>query len=107
MRQLSSLEHVWKVSEGGGWSPKWRRDGRELFYQAEDRPAIMSIAVDAGAAFRATRPQRLFETAEVVRGYDVANDGQRFILNLGAPPDRAASALTVVLDWPAMIERSR
>jgi Tol biopolymer transport system component len=105
--QLSSPDRVWKISDEGGWSPKWRRDGRELFYQAEDRPAIMAVTIDAGSAFHAERPVRLFETAEAVRGYDVASDGQRFVLNLGTSPDRAASALTVVLDWPALIDRSR
>jgi hypothetical protein len=105
--QVTAPDRVFKISDGGGWSPKWRRDGRELFYQAEDRPAIMSVTVDAAGAFQATRPMRLFETAEVVRGYDASSDGQRFILNLGTAPDRAASALTVVLDWPALLQRSR
>jgi Tol biopolymer transport system component len=107
VRQISTPDRVWQVSDAGGWSPKWRRDGRELFYQSEDRPAIMAAVVDAGASFNAMRPVRLFETAEVVRGYDVAGDGQRFLLNLGTRPDRAASALTVVIDWPALLQRSR
>jgi hypothetical protein len=52
----------WRISVGGGWLPKWRRDGKELFYLAADG-ALMSVPVAAdGQSFRPGVPETLFQT---------------------------------------------
>ena len=53
-----SLAEKIAVSTDGGHRPRWSRDGREVFYRQGE--ALMAVSVDAGASFRARKPQRLF-----------------------------------------------
>jgi eukaryotic-like serine/threonine-protein kinase len=100
-----------RISTGGGTGPRWRRDGKELFYAAADGRTIMSVPIDSLAPFRAGTPTRLFTlgfdsavTRTRVRNtiYDVSPDGQRFLVSVpvGQP---ASSQITVVLNWPAIL----
>jgi len=80
----------WQVSTQGGDKPRWRRDGKELFYIAPDRK-LMAVTIGAGPVFQASTPQPLFERRTSGFGlpyymYDVAADGKRFLVNwrLGA-----------------------
>jgi Tol biopolymer transport system component len=83
----------WKVSlelangwAGGGGQPRWRRDGRELFYMLGN-DTMMAVDVGPGPAFG--KPKRLFallgmrgnfpEEAPWLHRYDVTADGQRFV----------------------------
>ena len=94
----------WQVSTEGGNSPRWRRDGKELFYVAPDRK-LMAVPVKLGTIFEAGAPGALFE-ANINPGggpgighqYDVTADGQRFLLNL-EPRETSTTPLTVVLNW--------
>jgi serine/threonine protein kinase len=97
------------VSRGGGAEPRWRADGRELFYVSADR-RLMVVATTVGPAFEAGTPAMLFETNVRDLGftfgkrYDVTPDGQRFVVDeligRGKP-----SALTVVVNWPALLHQ--
>jgi hypothetical protein len=50
----------WQISTGDGWQPRWRLDGKELFYTA--RSTLMAVAVNPEAAsFEAAAPRPLFE----------------------------------------------
>lgn len=76
----------WQVSGSGGEQPRWRRDGRELFFVAPDKK-LMAAGVTLGAgAFDASPPKPLFDTTLAVgylgisQAYDVDRDGQRFII---------------------------
>jgi Tol biopolymer transport system component len=97
----------WQVSANGGVQPRWRHDGKELFYLAPDNK-LMSVAVRAGATFEAGTPQALFQTrtyglapnSAYSQQYDVTANGQRFLLNLDMS-DVTATPLTVVLNWTA------
>ena len=93
----------WQISTGGGSLPRWRSDGKELFYLAVDRK-LMSVAVEAGPSFQAEAPRALFETrvpasAEVLLAfpYAVTADGQRFLIQDSGV--EASVPLTVVLNW--------
>jgi serine/threonine protein kinase len=101
----------WQVSTNGGVMPRWRRDGKELFYVALDRK-IMAAEVRSGSSIEFGNRTALFEAKlygglNVAGGwnnqYDVSPDGQRFLLNTEA----AASAvpITVVLNWAAELKR--
>ncbi|MDA1092888.1 MAG: hypothetical protein O3A25_06425, partial [Acidobacteria bacterium] len=76
------------VSNDGGIKPLWSRDGRELFYLRPGAPvALISVAVDAGGAtgpFAVGERTALFDfpysSAGEGRSYDVAPDGQRFLV---------------------------
>jgi len=96
----------WQVSTGGGVEPRWRRDGKELFYLAPDRKLI-AVEVKAGANFEAGIPRPLFQTRVfpgriVAARYDVTADGQRFLVNSEVEEGEAA---TVILNWPAALKK--
>ena len=103
------------VSTAGGSQPRWARDGRELFYTAVDG-ALMRVPVQPGATFVAGTPTPLF-TRRYYNGlgllerpgtYDVAPDGQRFlVLKQGDGPDQPAAPATVVVvkNWTAELRR--
>jgi Tol biopolymer transport system component len=92
-----------RISTAGGDNARWRVDGKEIFYLADN--TLMAAAVTAnGSRFDVGAVQRLFEVP-VVDGfwpYDVSPDGQRFLVNTleGAVPP-----LTIVVNWPAGLKR--
>jgi hypothetical protein len=104
----------WLVSNGGGTYPRWRGDGRELYY-VTGGTTVMAVPVSApGSAFEAGRPTRLFEARMRLEGYqayqsgpsyDVTPDGSRFLLNLvvGNPPPPLA--ITVTTNWTESLAR--
>ena len=97
----------WKVSTAGGALPVWSASGRELFYRSGNR--MMAVSVTPDGDFSAAEPRTLFEGRyfEAEPGgpnYDVARDGQRFLMVLSGDtegPDR----LNVVQNWKAEILR--
>jgi Tol biopolymer transport system component len=93
----------WQVSSEGGSSPRFRRDGKELFYLAANG-RLMAVEVKAntsGLEFSAPKP--LFETHSTDR-YAVTADGQRFLFS--TPIEESVSApITVILNWTAEAKR--
>jgi Tol biopolymer transport system component len=67
------------VTSGGGRTPLWRGDGKELFYIAPDGTAT-AVEVHAGAAFQAGAPKPLFKVPSGVLFWDVSPDGNRFLM---------------------------
>jgi Tol biopolymer transport system component/DNA-binding winged helix-turn-helix (wHTH) protein len=97
----------WMVSAAGGGEPHWRSDGRELFYIAGNRLIAVEVKSEA-QVFEAAAPQPLFEVrleALVRRNrYQVASNGQRFLVNV--PLETPSSSLiTVVVNWSAGLKR--
>jgi dipeptidyl aminopeptidase/acylaminoacyl peptidase len=104
VRPFPAAAPKWQVSKGGGRNPKFRRDGKELFYLGADRK-MMAVQVQAGATFQSGIPEPLFDTRitnEFVR-YAVSPDGQRFFIPtpLG---ETVGSPATVVLNWTARLK---
>ncbi len=94
-----------RISAAGGSLPRWRRDGRELFYIGPDGQ-LMAVPMRLGASLEPGTPAVLFTLAAnpVVRThYDVSHDGQRFLVV--SPEPGAVSAPTVVLNWTADMPR--
>ena len=77
----------WQVSTSGGTQPLWTRNGQELFYEASDG-ALMRVGVSRGPTWTAGAPTKVLEGPYVTRvpggnfprNYDVAADGQRFLM---------------------------
>ncbi len=96
----------WQISTEGGSQPRWRRDGKELFYLSPSG-MLMAVSVKSGATVEADAPRPLFETKldrTVLRqSYAVSANGMRFLLNL--PIERATPPLTVLLNWPALLKK--
>jgi Tol biopolymer transport system component len=93
----------WRISTGGGSNPKWRRDGKELFYVAHDGK-LMVVEVKSASTFEADIPRGLFETRQPDRLYAVTSDGQRFLLK-SMVAQAGAPSVTVVLNWAAVLKR--
>jgi hypothetical protein len=96
------------ISNGGGEVPRWRRDGRELFYVEFGR-AVMAVDVTLAPAFQASVPRRLFGaslTAAVGFTLDVTGDGQKFLgVTIDDIQNSAASPLSVVLNWTSLLKK--
>jgi dipeptidyl aminopeptidase/acylaminoacyl peptidase len=98
----------WQISAEGGVEPKWRRDGRELYYIAFDGK-LMAVPVKADRTFEAGKPMALFPTGLTVnrtrpdrdRRYDVAKDG-RFLFVM--PGKVTAAPVTVLVNWPSTLK---
>jgi len=95
----------WMVSRGGGVQPRWRRNGKELFYISPDSK-MMSAEVSTGPAFQSGTPRPLFQTEIVDTGirtgplsWDLAPDGNRFLIITANSGD--TSSLTVALGRPS------
>ena len=93
----------WIVSAGGGTEPRWRGDGRELYYLSADG-RVMSVATQPASRFSAGVPQPLFQT-RIPRGanmyhttIDVTPDGQRFLIKTPASAFSPAT-VTVTSNW--------
>ena len=95
----------WQVSPGGGGSPRWRRDGREIFYFSSDNK-LMAAEVRASATLVEVGVVRtLFETRPygVLSRFDVTADGQRFLVPYEA--GQPATAIALVVNWPAELKQ--
>jgi eukaryotic-like serine/threonine-protein kinase len=100
----------WMISRDGGIQPRWRHDGRELFYYSPDGK-VMAVEVKTdGNNFEAGNPHALFETRLISGpptgggGYTVSRDGQRFLVNMLAEETSAAPAV-VVENWTASVKK--
>ena len=82
------------VSRGGGQAPRWRADGKELYFRAIDG-GVMAVAVDAGTI---GTPARLFTIQGALAEWSVASNGERFVF---AVPDDVK--FTVVLNWQSAL----
>jgi eukaryotic-like serine/threonine-protein kinase len=95
----------WQISTGGGESPLWSPDGRELFYR--NSGAAMAVPVDTKTTFNAGKPKMLFR-GPYVTGYgaspawDISPDGKGFLMvkePQSTPAAEAPSKITIVLNW--------
>jgi Tol biopolymer transport system component len=90
----------WQVSQNGGGEPRWRGDGRELFYVDREN-YIVSVDVDHSApGFQIGATRRLFQFhgAGADIRYDVSADGQRFLVTTPLDQD-LTSPVTLITDW--------
>jgi eukaryotic-like serine/threonine-protein kinase len=94
-----------QVSTSGGSQPRWRRDGKGLFFVAPDR-RLMAVSFDGTAARRLGIPRALFELpiqnptlGFSPSAYDVDRSGHRFLVSRALPT--LPEVLTVVTSWEA------
>jgi len=100
----------WQISSGGGEQPRWRGDGKELFYLSLDGK-MMAAPVTTGAHFDAGASVTLFQTTPRqpvlvydLFVYDVSRDGQRFLINTQVKQAESVP-ISVVLNWPAKLNK--
>jgi Tol biopolymer transport system component len=83
-----------RVSRGGGYYPEWRGDGGELYYVTADN-AIVATEIRSGNRIEFGAQVTLFTDTGII-DYDVAHDGEHFLVN-SALPQSAASRPEVLL----------
>jgi eukaryotic-like serine/threonine-protein kinase len=100
----------WQVSREGGEEPRWRRDGKELYYLAPDG-RLMAVDVRTTTGFESGSPQPLFRThprqpisAMDFFTYDVTADGQKFLVNTKVETVNSAP-LSVILNWSTDLDK--
>ena len=99
----------WQVSVGGGTGPRWRRDGKELYYRAPDGK-VMAVEIMARQAFQSGTPKPLFQVPLIpgrtipISIWDVTSDGSRFLLTTPAT-ESSPSPFTVILNWTAILKK--
>jgi eukaryotic-like serine/threonine-protein kinase len=90
------------VSRGGGRSPRWRGDGKELDYISLDGK-VMAVELAAGRTFQPGTPKPLFQASGTLPEWDVTADGKRFLFAVPAQPTQAP--FTVVTNWMAGLKK--
>ena len=94
------------VSTDGGFAPRWRRDGKELFYVRND-DTLMAVPVHAGAAtVDVGSPRRLFQSvfqSRLIAPFDVASDGRLVVTRDVVDP--TPPAITLIINWPAGLKK--
>jgi len=98
----------WLISDGGGFFPQWRADGKELYYN-DARSRMVAVDVSANPGFKVGVPELLFPTPiENPLGlpgqWDVTSDGERFLISAQSSQSTHAP-FTVVSNWPALLTR--
>jgi Tol biopolymer transport system component/predicted Ser/Thr protein kinase len=92
-----------RISSGGGSQPRWRRDGKELFYVVGQR--LMAVPVSATAYFDAGVAKELFDRKPArIIDYDIAADGQSFLIN-GEVTGPETKPFNIVVNWLAALRR--
>jgi eukaryotic-like serine/threonine-protein kinase len=108
VRSLQAIDTLWQVSPAGSIEPRWRADGRELFFLAPDL-SLMAIDVQPGSPFRPAAAHRLFSTPAATpsglsgQAYEVSSDGQRFLIKVPA----SSPQITVVVNWSSHLQGKR
>ena len=104
VRSFSGPDGQWQISTAGGIAPRWRHDGKELYYIAPDGKLMAVPIRGQGTTLEPGTPVALFQTRIVGGGtypnrqqYDVASDG-RFLINVSTD-DATASPITLLLNW--------
>jgi Tol biopolymer transport system component len=97
-----------RISTGGGEQPRWRSDGKELFFVSAEG-TLTAVAMksaqpsDSAASVLIEAPMPLFETrigegsGHVAFQYDVSADGKRFVVATTPRPE--STSLTAVINW--------
>jgi hypothetical protein len=99
----------WMISNQGGLRPKWRGDGKELFFMGPVLDRIMGAGIrTVGAGIEADPPGVLFTvfTPGIVDSpFDVTADGQRFLVLQPPAAGPDPNSLTVLLNWQAGLKK--
>ena len=100
----------WPISAAGGIEPKWRHDGKELYYLALDGKLMAVPITSTGVSVKAGRPEPLFQTSIALnraqpgrdRRYDVAQDGRFLIVTPAVTP--TSTPISVIVNWQSGLD---
>jgi Tol biopolymer transport system component len=97
-----------QISTAGGGVPRWRKDGKELFYLSPDKKLMAAELKESGGSLQVMSVRTLFQahTLATLRGshYDATADGTRFVF-LGVNGDETTAPLNIVVNWTAQLKK--
>jgi Tol biopolymer transport system component len=99
----------WQISTVGGVVPRWRADGKELFYVVPTSYDLMAVPISLGTSPQMGKPARLFALPIVVTSsamYDVRGDGQQFLVNARIGDVPPPSPLIVVQNFMSELRQA-
>ena len=100
-----SFQYIRQVSVGGGAQPRWRGDGRELFF-IDYQGRMMSATVERGSPPKIGVPRKLFDTGLIpdptVNQYAVTRDGLKFLVL--EPRKGFSESYSAIVNWPATLK---
>ena len=109
VRPFPPSEGKWKISTAGGEQPRWRADGKELFYVAPEGKMVAVVVKPTPRprlSFDVAVSKPLFEShisSQLARlslfQYDVTGDGKRFLVVTTGVLASSSPPLTVVVNW--------
>lgn len=104
--ETPSVGPKWLVSNSGSvpGGARWRRDGKELFYRHRNGALMAADVSFEGERVRTGLPRQLFPLSLAATQWDVASDGQRFLVAVPVDPS-SADPVTIVLNWPRMLRQ--
>jgi Tol biopolymer transport system component len=91
----------WPISTHGGTQPRWRGDGKELYYRAA-AGTLMAVTIKTEPTFEASAPVALFDAS--ANYYAVTYDGLRFLVAL-PQSETTSPPITVVLNWTTALKK--
>jgi hypothetical protein len=100
------------VSKGGGTSPRWNPDGKELFYLAPDL-SIMSVELTGNTNPSLSSPKTIFRPKGIERasragvaalGWAISPDGKRFLFSIPVSATAALPPVSVLLNWTSLLK---
>jgi serine/threonine protein kinase len=98
----------WEVSTAGGLQPRWRGDGRELFYISTDNKIMSAEITEQGSSLLVGKVSSLFHANPVPfaggSNYDVTGDGKKFVV-ASLASSQESEPLTVVVNWLALLKQ--
>lgn len=103
VRPFRGDDRQWQVSAAGGMIPRWNPNGRELFYRQGDKLIAVDVAV--GREIVLSTPRELFERYSPNGFYDVAPDGERFLMVDTSQARQGPTELILVQNWVEELKR--
>lgn len=100
----------WQVSTEGGTRPRWRRDGKELFFVSLGNKLMAVPVREENNTLDIGSPEPLFQINPPDSQYagwiyDVTPDGKRFIVVTRLPEPPSAEPITLVVNWPELLKK--
>ncbi|HXH50835.1 MAG TPA: hypothetical protein VNM47_15940, partial [Terriglobia bacterium] len=98
----------WQISSDGGYLPRWRHNGKELFYVSSNLDLMSTDVSTTSDSFSVGKAHTLFQAhmlalSTAAGSFDVTADGKKFAIV--AATHEPSEPLTLVTNWPALLKK--
>ncbi len=107
IKRFPPTEQRWQVSTDLGAAPRWRADGKQLFYRVR-RNRLLAVDLKLGATIEVSKPRELFTTpVQRLGDYEPTADGKRFLALIEDQTTAGTQSINVIVNWPATLVRGQ